>query len=39
MVTGKFGAERRQNMTIKLGYANAKVKYRFSMNYFIYGRD
>ena len=24
--TGKFGREKQRNMTIKLGYANAKVK-------------
>jgi translation initiation factor 2 subunit 3 len=39
MVTGKFGAERRQNRTIKLGYANAKVKSIFSMNYYMNGND
>jgi translation initiation factor 2 subunit 3 len=27
--TGKFGLEKQQNRTIKLGYANAKVKNRF----------
>ncbi len=27
--TGKFGKEKQQNMTMKLGYANAKVKYIF----------
>lgn len=27
--TGKFGKEKERNMTIKLGYANAKVKHKF----------
>jgi len=27
--TGKFGKEKERNMTIKLGYANAKVKHQF----------